>query len=80
VVAEGLVREQDILTPEPIGWEALARVHAAALLERLRTGTLSLREERGLGLPWSPALIERARRATAGTLAAAEEALDSASP
>jgi acetoin utilization deacetylase AcuC-like enzyme len=70
------VRERDVLTPEPIEWEALARVHAAPLLERLRTGTLSVREERGLGLPWSPALIERARRATAGTLAAAEEALD----
>src|SRR5262249_2614366 len=39
-------------------------------------GTLSLRQQRGLGLPWSPALVERARRTTAGTVAAARRALE----
>ena len=34
-----------------------------------------MREQRGLGLPWSPALVERARRTTAGTVAAARRAL-----
>ena len=47
-----------------------------ALVERLRTGTLSVREQRGLGLPWSAALVERARRTTAGTVAAARRALE----
>ena len=46
-----------------------------ALVERLRAGTLSVREQRGLGLPWSAALVERARRTTAGTVAAARRAL-----
>ena len=35
-----------------------------------------MREERGLGLPWSPELVERGRRAVAGTLAAARHALE----
>ena len=58
-----------------ISWEALARVHDGALLERIRTGALSVREERGLGLPWSPELIERARRSVGGTVRAAQAAL-----
>jgi acetoin utilization deacetylase AcuC-like enzyme len=61
--------------PAPIAWADLRRVHAAGWLEKVRLGRLERREERGLGLPWSPALVERARRATAGTVAAAGHAL-----
>ncbi len=35
-----------------------------------------MREERGLGLPWSRELVDRARRSVGGTLAATEHALD----
>jgi acetoin utilization deacetylase AcuC-like enzyme len=34
-----------------------------------------VREERGLGLPWSAALVERGRRSVGGTIAAARHAL-----
>ena len=44
-------------------------------MARIRDGELTLREQRGLGIPWSPELVERARRTTAGTLAAARHAL-----
>ena len=37
-------------------------VHDQALLDRIRTGSLSVREQRGLGIPWSPELVERGRR------------------
>ena len=47
-------------------WEWIEAVQQRALVERLRAGTLSVREQRGLGLPWSAALVERARRTTAG--------------
>jgi acetoin utilization deacetylase AcuC-like enzyme len=50
-------------------------VHDAALLGRIRRGQLSLREQRGLGLPWSQELVERGRRASNGTVLAAYEAL-----
>jgi acetoin utilization deacetylase AcuC-like enzyme len=72
--AEGTVTAAD--TPAPISWEALARVHDAAFLERMRTGALDRREGKILGLPWSEPLVERARRGTRGTLRAARDALD----
>jgi acetoin utilization deacetylase AcuC-like enzyme len=58
-----------------VPWEWIEAVQDPALVDRIRTGALSLREQRGLGLPWSPALVERARRTTAGTVAAARRAL-----
>jgi acetoin utilization deacetylase AcuC-like enzyme len=58
-----------------VGWGELARAHAPSYLGRVRGGGLSRRELLALGLPWSPALVERARRSVGATLAAAEEAL-----
>ena len=51
-------------------------MHERGLLERIRDGGLSVREQRGLGLPWSPELVERGRRSVAGTIAAARHALE----
>ena len=76
VVADGIARADQIHETDPVPWPVLERVHDAGLLERIREGGLSVREERGLGLPWSPALVERGRRAVAGTLAAARHALE----
>jgi acetoin utilization deacetylase AcuC-like enzyme len=73
--ADGIARPDEIYECEPVPWEWIEAVQHPALVERLRTGTLSIREQRGLGLPWSPALVERARRTTAGTVAAARRAL-----
>jgi acetoin utilization deacetylase AcuC-like enzyme len=75
LVAEGLAGPGEVHEPEPVDWAALAAVHDGALLARIREGRLTVREQRGLGLPWSPELVERARRATAGTVAAARHAL-----
>jgi acetoin utilization deacetylase AcuC-like enzyme len=61
--------------PGAAPWEDLARVHSAEYLERVRTGTLGVREIRGLGLPWSPELVERGRRSSWGTVEAARDAL-----
>jgi acetoin utilization deacetylase AcuC-like enzyme len=76
VVADGIARADEIHETDPVPWPVLERVHEAALLARIRDGGLSVREQRGLGLPWSPALVERGRRAVAGTLAAARHALE----
>ena len=75
VVADGTVRPEDVHEAAPAPWEWLAAVHDAGLLERIRTGALTLREQRGLGLPWSPALVERARRAVGGSVAAGRHAV-----
>jgi acetoin utilization deacetylase AcuC-like enzyme len=55
--------------------EELALAHADAYLDRVDEGALSRRETLALGLPWSPALVERARRAVGATLMAARSAL-----
>jgi acetoin utilization deacetylase AcuC-like enzyme len=71
-------RVEDIVTvreSEAVSWEWLAAVHDADLLERIRTNTMSVREQRGLGLPWSEVLVERGRRSVGGTVAAARRAL-----
>jgi acetoin utilization deacetylase AcuC-like enzyme len=59
----------------PATWPSLALVHDQGYLERVRTGTLGEREQRALGLPWSPELVERGRRSSQGTVEAARDAL-----
>jgi len=66
----------EILEAEPVPWAWLEAVHDPALIERIRSGSLSVREERGLGIPWSEALVERGRRSVGGTVAAAGLALE----
>lgn len=75
LLAEGVAAPGDIRASEPAPWSELAQVHDRAYLERVRTGGLSDREIRVLGLPWSPELVERGRRSTQGTVHAAREAL-----
>jgi acetoin utilization deacetylase AcuC-like enzyme len=76
LVEDGIARPEEIRETDPVPWTVLERVHDRELLARIRDGGLSVREQRGLGLPWSPALVERGRRAVAGTLAAARHALE----
>jgi acetoin utilization deacetylase AcuC-like enzyme len=75
VVADGVATAGELHEAAPAAWSELAAVHDAALLARIRAGRLSVREERGLGLPWSAALVERGRRSVGGTIAAARHAL-----
>ena len=66
----------DVREAEPVPWEWLAAVHDRELLERIRTGALSVREQRGLGIPWSAQLVERGRRSVGGTVEAARLAVE----
>jgi acetoin utilization deacetylase AcuC-like enzyme len=75
IIADGLCGPDEVHEAGPASWAALGRVHDAALLGRIRRGELTVREERGLGLPWSPELVERGRRSSHGTVLAAREAL-----
>jgi acetoin utilization deacetylase AcuC-like enzyme len=75
VLDDGLATEAEIHEAAPVSWADLQAVHEGGLLRRIRTGTLTPREERGLGLPWSESLVARARRAVAATIATAGHAL-----
>jgi acetoin utilization deacetylase AcuC-like enzyme len=75
LLAEGILAVDDILQPEPIDAQTLELVHAREYLVKLASSGLSAAEQRRLGLPWSEALWQRSRLASAGTLLAARVAL-----
>ena len=56
--------------------DELLLAHGEEYVDRVEAGALSRREELALGLPWSPELVERARRSVGATLLAAEAALE----
>jgi len=64
-----------ILGEAPIAADSeLARVHAADYIERVATGALDVREQREIGFPWSPEMVERSRRSVGATIAACHAA------
>lgn len=76
LIAEGIVSADDILQPEPLDTPTLELVHTPEYLAKLASSGLSAAEQRRLGLPWSEALWQRSRLASAGTLLAARAALE----
>ena len=75
LMAEGLLRENDFVCPEPLDRCTLELIHTAEYLDKLESSTLSAAEQRRLGLQWSESLWMRSRLASAGTLLAARNAL-----
>jgi len=53
----------------------LALAHDTRYIERVAAGQLDAGKVRAIGFPWSPAMVERSRRATGATIAAARTAL-----
>ena len=76
IIASGIVRTEDFHTPHAATCEEIIRVHAADYLRRLESGELNEREIRRIGLPWSPALVERAKRSSGATIEACRTALE----
>ena len=71
VLAEGIVDPEHLHDPAAITRADLLLVHRADYVDRFTSGRLAADEERRLGFPWSPALVERSYRAAGGTLEAA---------
>ncbi|HEX8339211.1 MAG TPA: histone deacetylase [Pyrinomonadaceae bacterium] len=76
LVAEGTLAPAEIYEPREAPLTDVLLVHTDDYVTRLRAGSLTEREIRRLGLPWSKALVRRSFLATAGTCAAARFALD----
>ncbi|WCB92867.1 hypothetical protein DSM104299_01567 [Baekduia alba] len=78
----GLLRERveadglEVAEPDAIPWPAVEQTHDPHFATRMRRGSLTVREERVLGLPWSAELVTRTLHGIAGTLGAARDALD----
>ncbi|BDP42321.1 histone deacetylase [Deinococcus aetherius] len=65
-----------VLETPALRWADAARVHDPEWLRRWRRGEVTAAEQRAFGLPWSPGVVERARRAAGGSLAALHDALE----
>jgi acetoin utilization deacetylase AcuC-like enzyme len=77
VLANGLVRAEDLLVPRPATEEEILRAHDPEYVRRVQSGELERQEIRRIGFPWSPAMVERSRRSAGGTILACREALES---
>jgi acetoin utilization deacetylase AcuC-like enzyme len=75
LVNEGTLAPAEIYEPREAPVADVLLVHTDDYVTRLRAGSLTQREIRRLGLPWSKALVRRSFLATAGTCAAARFAL-----
>lgn len=61
--------------PEGATDEDILRVHTPEYLNKVKFGTLTAKEIRRIGFPWSPELVERSRRSSGGTIAACRSTL-----
>ncbi len=75
VLAAGLVPPGRLHDPERAPVDDLLLVHTPEYVRQVTDGTLPAAEQRRIGLPWSPAFVERAYRVVRGTCEAAEAAL-----
>ena len=75
VIADGLIPAERLHEPERAPLGTLRLVHTERYIRSITAGTLTDEEQRRIGFPWSPHLVERSLRAVGGTCAAAEAAL-----
>jgi acetoin utilization deacetylase AcuC-like enzyme len=75
VERDGICKNGELRAPHPVTDEEILRAHDPGYLEKVVTGTLTDREMRRIGFPWSQRMVERSRRASGGTLDAARIAL-----
>ncbi len=53
----------------------LALAHHPAYIRKVVAGSLSTEEQKAIGFPWSPEMVERSRRSTGATIAACRSAM-----
>lgn len=64
-----------VMPAEPATDGELALAHDPAWITAVAEGTTSAAQQREIGFPWSPAMVERARRSVGATISAARAAL-----
>jgi acetoin utilization deacetylase AcuC-like enzyme len=75
LLTEGLLAADEIIEPEPATLDDILQVHTAEYVHAFCQGTLERKALLRLGLPWSPALVQRAFAVIGGTLGAVRAAL-----
>lgn len=75
LMAEGVVNSNQIHIPERPSQEWIELVHTPDYVQAYCQGTLDPKSQRRIGLPWSPALVNRTCVAVGGTILTAKLAL-----
>ena len=76
LLASGIAEPSDFVTPHPATDQDVLLVHTPQYVEKLKTGTLSAREQMELEVPFSPALVKAFWLAAGGSILAADYALN----
>lgn len=71
LLTEGILSASDLHVPPPADWDALRLVHTPEYVDAVATGTLTPAEQRRIGFPWTPSMVERSRRSVGATIEAA---------
>jgi acetoin utilization deacetylase AcuC-like enzyme len=71
----GVAEASDFVTPQPASDQDILLVHTPQYVHKLKTGTLSAREELELEVPYSPELVRAFWLAAGGSILAADYAL-----
>ena len=72
----GVAEESDFVTPQPASEQDILLVHTPQYVDKLKTGTLSAREELEMEIPYSPELVRAFWMAAGGSILAAKHALN----
>ena len=75
LVLSKVLEPAELHIPAPALDSQILLVHAQEYLEKVKAGTLSPKEIRRIGFPWSLGMVERSRRSVGGTIAACRSAL-----
>ena len=76
ILERGILPAADLRIPQPASREQLELVHTPAYVSSVFEGTLTEKEVRRMGLPWSLELVERARRSVGSTIAVCRAAFN----
>lgn len=75
LIETGVAGPEDFITPQPASDQDILLVHTPEYVNKLKTGTLSAREELQLEVPFSPELVRAFWLAAGGSILAAQHAL-----
>ena len=75
LIRTGVAETADFINPQPASDQDILLVHTPQYVQKLRTGTLSPREEQEMEIPYSPELVRAFWLAAGGSILAAEHAL-----
>ena len=75
LTSEGIVQSANLYEAPLATWEDLRTVHTEEYVDAVASGTIPHDMQRRIGFPWSPQMVERARRSVGATIAAARSAL-----